>query len=99
MKYLWLLLALALNIGAANFEAINPEAEKFYAEGSFARARELYDAMDLEKLSPEERRWVEFRRADTLWRAAQDENAPEKAERELERLVAGRDRKEQQDRV
>src|SRR5678816_3192208 len=91
---------------AAEFEKINAEAERLYAEKSFAQARALYEAMDLTKLGPEEKRWVEFRRADTLWRSVETEadedvgkTALENAEKMLRGLVEGRERTDEHDRV
>lgn len=68
------------------------EAERFYKEGSYARAYEIYEKVDKKSLLPEESRWVEFRLADTLWRnLAKDELADnsklEQARRQLEALV------------
>lgn len=91
----------------AEFESINPEAEKLYAEGSYARARELYAKIDRAKLTPAEKRWIEFRLADTLWRAVGSENADdeesqaavEPAQKALQALIHGRERVEEQDRV
>jgi uncharacterized protein YfaS (alpha-2-macroglobulin family) len=102
-----LLLFVMLTLGgfAAEFEKINPAAERFYAEKSFAEAHKLYQAMDLAKLSVDEKRWVEFRRADTLWRAAETADEDEgktalaDAEKNLEALVVGRDRAGEKDRV
>ena len=45
------------------------EAEVQYAQGSYARANELYARVDKSKLNKVELRWVEFRLADTSWRA------------------------------
>src|SRR5678809_121452 len=72
MRILFLFLAV-IGGWAAEFERINPEAERHYAEKSFAQARGLYDAMDVSKLEAEQKRWVEFRRADTLWRSVETE--------------------------
>ncbi|MGZ5546245.1 MAG: hypothetical protein ACXWIU_16385, partial [Limisphaerales bacterium] len=91
---------------AAEFENINPEAERLYAEKSFAKAHESYAAMDIGKLSDEAKRWVEFRRADTLWRGVEAESdedvaktSVENAEKALDSLIQGHDRKDEQDRV
>ena len=49
---------------------LKTEAEKFYAEKSFAKAHELYArAMVMSNLPASEARWVFFRNADTLWRS------------------------------
>src|SRR5262245_46056927 len=105
MRFL-LLLLLSAGCFAADFERINPEAERLYAEKSFAKAHELYAAMDVSKLSASEKRWVEFRQADTLWRGAEGEGdedvgktARDTGEKALQALVQGRDRADEQDRV
>src|SRR5688500_18837503 len=48
---LLIMMMLAAGSVAADFEKINPEAERLYAEKSFARAQELFQAMDVAKLS------------------------------------------------
>src|SRR5437773_416247 len=68
MRLLFFMMLAVVSGFAAEFEKINPEAERLFAEKSFAKAHELYQEMDAAKLSAEEKRWVEFRRADTLWR-------------------------------
>jgi uncharacterized protein YfaS (alpha-2-macroglobulin family) len=61
--------------GSRPYDAIRAEAEREYAEKSFARSRALYeDAAELD-LTAEEKRWVAFRIADTTWRA--DAAAPD----------------------
>src|SRR5688572_5666818 len=99
MRLLLLMMMLAANGFAADFEKINPEAERLYAEKSFAKAHELYRGMDIANLSSDEKRWVEFRRADTLWRGVESDGdedvgktSVETAERALEALIQGRDR-------
>src|SRR6185503_9235080 len=54
------------------YDALKREAEKFYAEKSFARAHEVYVQASKLDLPAEERRWVEFRLADTSWRADEE---------------------------
>jgi uncharacterized protein YfaS (alpha-2-macroglobulin family) len=55
--------------GARAYDAIRAEAEKHYAEKSFARAHALYEEAAKLKLSEDEQRWVTLRLADTTWRA------------------------------
>ena len=64
------------------YDAIRAEAEKHYAEKSFARARALYEEAAKLKLNVEETRWVTFRLADTTWRAdaASPNRDPDKRE-------------------
>jgi len=64
---------------AADYDALRKQAEASYAEKSFARAHELYAQALTLALSPEERRWIEFRLADTSWRQVQ--NSPHTSER------------------
>ena len=67
-------------------------AETEYAQKSFARAHEIYARIDKSKLSPTELRWVEFRLADTSWRAqagtqTSDKTKYEEAQKQLEELI------------
>src|SRR5215469_5990093 len=55
-------------------------AEKFYSEGSYAKAREVYAKMDISSLSKEDARWVQFRLADTQWRSAAATGNPDTSE-------------------
>jgi len=45
------------------------KAEQEYASGSYARAYETYAKVSKSGLPAAEVRWVDFRLADTLWRA------------------------------
>src|ERR1051325_9600475 len=64
---------LAFNLSAAlppEYVRLKTDAEKFYAEKSFAKAHELYArAMVMSNITSNEARWVFFRNADTLWRS------------------------------
>src|ERR1051325_9740958 len=64
---------LAFNLSAAlppEYVRLKTDAEKFYAEKSFAKAHELYArAMVMSNITASEARWVFFRNADTLWRS------------------------------
>src|SRR5437870_54747 len=51
-----------------DYSHVRAEAEQEYASGSYARANEIYSKLNKAGL-PEEARWVEFRLADTSWRA------------------------------
>ena len=68
-------LSLCLLTGRANqtqqldYDKLKAEAERFYAESSYARAYEIYLKAKQQNLSPAELRWVDFRIADTLWRS------------------------------
>ncbi|MHC4787481.1 MAG: hypothetical protein ACYTE6_16105, partial [Planctomycetota bacterium] len=48
---------------------LKDRAEAFCAEGSYARARQLYERASDLKLPAAEARWVAFRVADVTWRA------------------------------
>jgi uncharacterized protein YfaS (alpha-2-macroglobulin family)/tetratricopeptide (TPR) repeat protein len=88
----------------AEYGRLKDRAETFYAEGSYARARQLYErASDLD-LPAAEARWVAFRVADVTWRAqagsrSRDDTVFEKARRQLEQVVAEIKRAEDRDRV
>jgi hypothetical protein len=78
-------------------EARIAAAEAEVAAGSYARARALYDALAGLELAPARRAWVEFRRADTRWRAAAQSNDPDASELE-EALAALRAQRERYQR-
>jgi hypothetical protein len=52
-----------------DYPQLKAEAEAQYAQGSYARANAIYARVDKLKLSAAEVRWIEFRLADTSWRA------------------------------
>ncbi len=98
---------LAGNLTAAlspAYESLKTEAEKFYADKSFAKAREVYARANVTNLPPAESRWVEFRLADSQWRAqaatqTADTTKLDQAREELEKLVRDVKREEEKDRV
>ncbi|MDQ3282488.1 MAG: MG2 domain-containing protein [Acidobacteriota bacterium] len=51
------------------FDALRAEAERYYAEKSFSRAHDVYEKAAQLQLTEDERRWLEFRLADTAMRA------------------------------
>jgi uncharacterized protein YfaS (alpha-2-macroglobulin family) len=83
---------------------LRAEAERLLADGSYARANEIYArALPLAAGTPDER-WVRFRLADTRWRALAgteqaDPSGLEAAQRELEGLVRDVRRDDEKDRV
>ncbi len=90
----WIVLYLLLNAVAQQpeYSQLRSEAETQYAEGSYARANELYAKVDKSKLSAVESRWVEFRLADTSWRSqaateTSDTTRFEQAQKQLEELI------------
>ncbi|HEU0253323.1 MAG TPA: MG2 domain-containing protein, partial [Pyrinomonadaceae bacterium] len=87
-----------------DYSQLRSEAEAQYAQGSYARAKEVYEKVDKTKLSPSDLRWVEFRLADTSWRAqAATQNADttilEQAKKQLEELIRVIDKDEDRDLV
>src|SRR5437762_3748592 len=88
----------------ADYAKLKSEAEQFYAAGSYARANEVYSKVDKAGLSPAETRWVEFRIADTTWRAqAATETADttkfDQAQKQLEELMRVNDKDDERDLV
>lgn len=99
---------LAFQIFAAEpvpYPQIKSEAEKLHAEGSYAKAHELYSrALAMANLDTNELRWVTFRHADTQWRAqfatqTADTTRIDEAREQLEKLVRDVKRQEEKDRV
>ena len=75
-----------------DYSQLKNDAEAQYAQGSYSRANEIYARVDKSKLNPTEARWVEFRLADTSWRAdaasqTSDTTRLEKAQKQLEELI------------
>src|SRR5262245_20607021 len=110
MKPLVMLILLSLFCFASpqsqqpTYEALKTEAERLYAEASYSQARELYLKARAVKLQSQEARWVEFRLADTLWRAqaatqTADATKYEAAQQQLESLIRERRRPEDHDQV
>src|SRR6478672_3233860 len=99
--------SVAITLPAAappEYEASKAAAEKLFAEGSFAKANELYNQITLTNLAASEQRWVRFRRADTQWRSqaatqTADTTKFDQAQRELESLVRDSTRPDDRDRV
>lgn len=87
-----------------DYTRLKAEAETQYAQGSYARANETYARVDKSKLNAAELRWVEFRLADTSWRAqngseTSDDTKYQQAQKQLEELVRAFDRDEDRDLV
>ncbi|HKS09979.1 MAG TPA: hypothetical protein VJS13_10555, partial [Pyrinomonadaceae bacterium] len=75
-----------------NYTQLKAEAEAQYARSSYASANETYARVDKSKLSPSDRRWVEFRLADTSWRSqaatqTADTTKFDVAQKQLEELI------------
>jgi hypothetical protein len=107
---------IAISITAFLFLIFNPfaqqpgysqlriEAEAQYAQRSYARANEIYARVDKSKLNAQDVRWVEFRLADTSWRAqastqTSDTTKFEVAQKQLEELIRAIDKEENRDLV
>ncbi len=87
-----------------DYQSLKAEAEKYYAEGSYARAHEIYLRADAMKLEPADAHWVDFRVADTLWRAqaatrTADSSKFEQAMRQLISMVSDVQREGERDAV
>src|ERR1051325_269997 len=87
-----------------DYARLRSEAERFYDAGSYARANEIYASVNKAGLSPAEVRWVEFRIADTVWRAqaateTADTTKYELAQKQLEDLVRANDKDDERDLV
>src|SRR5437879_1910694 len=88
---------------SADFEKLKTDAEKQYADGSYALAHETYAKAPLADLLPGDRRWVEFRLADTQWRSqaatqTADTTNLDEARHQLEVLIRDVTRVEDHDR-
>ena len=88
----------------ADYSQLKTEAEAQYSQGSYARANEIYSRVDKTKLSAAESRWVEFRLADTTWRAqAATETADttkfDQSQKQLEELIRTADGESDRDLV
>lgn len=57
------------NAQQSEYQKMKTEAEKYYREGSYARAYELYSRMTSDELSLQEKRWLKVRTADAQWRS------------------------------
>src|SRR5689334_9485320 len=87
-----------------DYSQLKNDAEAQYAQGSYARANEIYSRVDKTKLNPSEARWVEFRLADTAWRAqaateTADTTKYELAQKQLEELIRVADKESDRDLV
>src|SRR6185503_18896838 len=88
----------------ADYAKLKTDAEQLYAAGSYARANEVYSQVVKSGLTAAEARWVEFRLADTSWRAqAETETADttkfEAAQKQLEELIRATDKDDERDLV
>jgi len=87
-----------------SYEQIRDLAERYYDEGSYSFAHEQYQLAVGLDLDDAQRRWIEFRLADTSWRAqagsqTADSTTFDRARQELEALIAAVSREEDRDLV
>ncbi|HEX3185199.1 MAG TPA: MG2 domain-containing protein, partial [Pyrinomonadaceae bacterium] len=88
----------------ADYSQQRAAAEKEYSQKSYQRANELYTQVDKSKLSATELRWVEFRLADTSWRAQAatqtfDTTKIDEARKQLAELIRAADKDVDRDLV
>jgi len=86
------------------YSQVRAEAERAYDSGSYARANEAYSKVNKAGLAAAEVRWVEFRLADTSWRAqagtaTSDTTKFEQAQKQLEELIRANDKEDDRDLV
>jgi len=91
-------------LGVAGYSQLKADAERFYAQGSYARSNEIYSKFQKTSLAADETRWVEFRLADTSWRAQAATETPdttkfEQAQKQLEELIRSNDKDDDRDLV
>src|SRR5581483_3400879 len=102
-----LVFTLCLGLFAApppEYDQLKASAEKLYADGSFAQAHDAYEKAKALELPPADKRWVDFRLADTLWRSQaatqnSDTTQLDNARQQLEVLNRDIKRVEDHDRV
>jgi uncharacterized protein YfaS (alpha-2-macroglobulin family) len=87
-----------------DYSQLKADAERAFAQGSYARANDLYSKVLKGVLAAKEARWVEFRLADTLWRAqgateTADTTKYEQAQKQLEELIRSHDKEDDRDLV
>jgi alpha-2-macroglobulin len=78
-----------------DYRQLKAEAERLYKEASYAQSHDLYEKAAALKPPAEETRWIQFRLADTLWRAqaatqTADTTKFDRAREQLEDLVRER---------
>ncbi|HJZ81522.1 MAG TPA: MG2 domain-containing protein, partial [Pyrinomonadaceae bacterium] len=88
----------------SDYSQLRAQAEEAYASGSYARANDIYSKVNKNGLPAAEARWVEFRLADTLWRAqagteTSDNTKFEQAQKQLEELIHTNDKEDDRDPV
>src|SRR5215468_11258600 len=99
-----LFLTFQASAASPDFQQLKADAEKQFADGSYALAHESYAKAQLADLTPSDKRWVEFRLADTQWRSqagtqTADTTRLDEARRQLEVLIRDITRVEEHDRI
>ena len=94
----------AYQIPQTDYDRLKSEAEQLYVDGSYGKSHDVYLKMRALNLSPKDSRWVDFRLADTEWRAqdathTSDNTKYEEARRALEALVRDTTRVEDHDLI
>src|SRR6202521_633562 len=87
-----------------DYPQVKAKAEQEYAAGSYARAYDIYAKVSKTGLPPAEARWVEFRLADTAWRAqagsqTSDTTASEQAIKQLDELIRINEKEDDRDLI
>lgn len=94
----------AATVDEGTYSLLKTQGEMYFRKGSFAKAHEVYVKAQKLQLSKPDKRWVDFRTADTQWRSAAESDNPdltqlEQARAKLNTMIRDRDRPEQQDRI
>src|SRR5438046_3173006 len=88
----------------SDYSQLRAEAEQAYANGSYARANEIYSKVNKPGLPTAEARWVEFRFADKSGRAqagsqTSDTTKFEQAQKQLDERIRANDKEDDRDLV
>ena len=102
---IWGLSSFCTGLAAAppqNYQELKTQAEALYFQGSYGRANALYAQAIAMDLSNDDKRWVNFRIADTLWRSqagtqTADSSIYDKARAQLEEVIRPTERAEDRD--
>ncbi len=94
----------AATIKEGAYVLLKKQGESYVQKGSFAKAHEVYLKAQKLGLSSPDKRWVNFRVADTQWRSQASTNNPdrsklEQARTQLQKMIRDRLRTEQRDRL
>ena len=93
-----------IQAGQPGYQELRKDAEKYYLEGSYAKAHTLYRQAAALQLAPADSRWVAFRLADTEWRSQAGTNTADtsqydEARGQLEALIRETKRPDERDPV